>query len=101
MNDKIKTIAINGKNEVEMGDAMIKDMCRLTNDLLDYRYVVEHYEANSESSTMLRDRVNVVKKSMVVLMSDMEIYAEQMDITDEVEKLINKRINKIVKRLEG
>jgi len=98
MKDAIRIIATSDRNEEERAEIMIKDMCRLTSDLLDYKYAFDHYEG-SEGSTVLRDKVNTIKNSMVLLMSDMKIYAEQMDITDDVETLIDKRINKIAEKV--
>ena len=98
MEDKLRTIAASDKSEIERADMLIKEMCKVTNDLLDYRYTVEHYTGNP-TSTVLRDRVNAIKNSMTVLISDMEIYAEQMDFREDMERQMEKRINKIADRL--
>lgn len=88
----------NDKTEFERGDNLIKDMNRLSTDILNYRYTVEHYKGNS--GTVLKDEVNKIKNSMAILWSDFMIYAEILDITDKIEEKAHNRIDKIARRRE-
>lgn len=97
--DSIKVLRNDGVSEIERGDSIIKDMCRLTTDLLNYKYTVDHYTGNN-TSTIISDSVCQIKNSMALLVSDMEIYMDQMDIADKVRDKANKRLWKMADRVQ-
>lgn len=92
----IKELATDGKSEFERADNLIKEMSRLTMDLLDYRYIYEHCEGSE--STALQDAVAKIKNSIAILSGDMDIYMELMDITKKVQDKKCYRINRIAER---
>ena len=47
--EEIKVIADSNKSLMDRGDLIIKHMCRLTEDILNYRYACEKYKGNSDS----------------------------------------------------
>lgn len=97
--DALRTISTSAKTETERADILIKEMCRLTNDLLDYRYAVENCKAVGKS-TMVADYVGKIKNSMALVVSDMDILMDQFDITDKVRQKAVDRVNRIADRIE-
>lgn len=95
--DMIKIIAKTDKTVVDRGDIVIKDMSRLINDIMNYRYTVEHYKGDTED--VLTDKLMSVKNSMAILESDMDIYKETADISSKVESKKIGRINKIMDKI--
>lgn len=93
--EAIKKLADDDRTELERGDILIREMCRLTNDLLDYRYAVENYKGKGSA---LNDQVNTIANSIALLMSDLDIYAEYMRVTDKVVKQKEKRITKLANK---
>ena len=90
--DAIKKVA-DGKDDQETCDILIKDMNRFINDMLDYRYMVNHYDGKDK----LAEAVGTIKNSMATLMGDLEVYAELMDITDQLQ---SKKENRIIRFAE-
>lgn len=97
--DIIKVFRYDSISEVERGDILIKDMCRVTIDLLDYRYTINHY-IGDDTSTVVIDIVCQIKDSLALLLSDMEIYMDQMDITNKVRDKADKRLWKMADRVQ-
>lgn len=96
--DIIKVFRHDGISEIERGDVLIKNMCRVTTDLLNYRYTVNHY-VGDDTSTVVTDIVCRIKNSLALLLSDMEIYMDQLDITDKVRQKKVERINKLAEKI--
>lgn len=96
--EAIKKLADDDRTELERGDILIREMCRLTSDLLDYRNAVENYKGKG---TVLNDLLGTIANSMALLMSDLDIYAEYMDITDKVAHKKENRVIKLAKKKVG
>lgn len=96
--EAIKIIA-ESKNKFERGEMVIREMCRLITDILDYRYVVEHYKGTSETSTTLIDGVNKIKKDLAILLGDIDVYTTQFNISDSVKIKAENRIRKIADKI--
>lgn len=95
----IKKIATNSKlTNFERGDNLIKEMNRLETDILDYRYVIDHYNGDG---TAIEDKKRQVKNTLAVVKSDLDVYIEALGITDLVIDKSNKRLGKIVDRIES
>ena len=92
----VETMAVTSRDELDRADIIIREMTRLTNDLLDYRYVATHYEGDSQD--VLKDKINTIKNSLAVLLGDLDIYMEYMDITDKVNNKKQKRVIELVKK---
>ena len=92
----IKVMADGDKSQFERGDILIKEMNRLSSDILDYRYAAEHYKGNG---TVLEDKKNHIKNSLVLVITDLDVYMEQMEITETVHDKANKRLNKLVEKI--
>lgn len=95
----LRTISTSGRTEIERADNLIKEMCRLTSDLLDYRYVVENCKTDG-NSTAIADSVMKIKNSMALVVSDMDILMDQFGITDKVRQKAVDRVNRIADRIE-
>ena len=89
--EAIKKLADGDRTELERADILIREMCRVTNNLLDYRYAVEHYKG---SGTALNDMLGTMATSIALLESDLDVYKEYMNITDKVNK---KKENRVIK----
>ena len=97
--ENVKVIAAADDNKFERIDNLIKEMCQLTTILLNYKYVIKHYDVTK--GTVEQDELNKVAKGMAMTISDMEILAEQMQITgDVVEKRI-KRVERVAGKIKG
>jgi len=95
--EEIKVIADSNKSLMDRGDLIIKHMCRLTEDILNYRYACEKYKGNSDS--IIYDKMGTIKNSLSVLISELEIYMEKANITDDVKNKAAKRIHKVAEKL--
>lgn len=94
--DMVKTIANGERTAFERGDIIIRELCRLTEDILNYRYAGEHYDGNGNA---LEDMRNRIKKDLALVKTDLDIYMEQLGITEDVEDKATKRLEKLVKRM--
>lgn len=95
-NDGVKTIANSNRSITERGNVTIKEICQLIEQIVDYNYATEHYKGDG---TVIEDKKNSVKNSLTLVMSDLDIYTEQLGLTDKVRDKMEARINKIVNRL--
>lgn len=95
--EELKVIAKSDKTILDRGDMVIKDMCKLTEDILNYRYACERYQGDDNS--VLIDKMNTIKNSMAVLTSELEIYMQSANIKYDVNKKSAKRIHKIAGKL--
>ncbi len=96
--DAIKTMVKNGKDELDRGDIIIKEMSRLTQDLLDYRYTVNHYEGNQKG--VYSDKISTIKNTLSILLGDIDMYMEYVGIADKVDKKKKERIIKLAEKIE-
>ena len=95
--EELNVIAKSDKNIFERGDMIIKDMCRLTQDILNYRYTCEKYKGDNAS--VVEDKMNSIKNTMGILISDLDIYMEVAKIKDSVDDKATKRIHKVADKL--
>ena len=93
--ESIKKLASTSRSDLERVDVLIKEMCRLTNDLLDYKFAAENYKGKG---TVLDDLLNATASSAALLIGDLDIYMEQMDITNKVKEKKEKRIDKLANK---
>ena len=94
--EKVKELAHNGgKTDIERGEVIIREMLRLIGDLIDYRWAVEHYKG---TGTAINDKKNSVKNSLALLISDLDIYTEQMGLTKKVQKRSDDRLEDLIKK---
>ena len=61
--ESLRVISTSNRTEYERAENLIKEMCRLTTDLLDYRYAVENYKIDG-SSTVLQDNLAKIKSML-------------------------------------
>ena len=92
--EMIKTLANNGMSELEREDILIREMARLVEDLLHYRYVVTH----ETKGTIVEDSKNLIKKSATLVQTDLSMLIEQLGLTDDVRKRSEKRLNKLINK---
>lgn len=92
----VQIMAGGDKDEIDRGDIIIKEMCRLTNDILDYRYAVNHYEGNQKG--IFKDKIGSIKNTLAVMLGDIDMYMEYLDITDKVEKKKTDRLIKLASK---
>lgn len=95
--EELRVIAKSDKSILERGDMVIKDMCRLTEDILNYRYTCEKYKGDNVG--VIEDKMNSIKNAMGVLISDLEIYMEVAKIKDDVNNKATKRVHKVAEKL--
>ena len=89
----IRVLSSGDRNELERGDILIKEMSRLTTDILNYRYISEHYKGVQEK--VMIDNVNKIKNSLAILLGDMEVYMDCLNISNDVTDKKRNRITKI------
>lgn len=94
----LRIISTSNRTEYERAENLIKEMCRLTTDLLDYRYAVENYKIDG-SSTVLQDNLAKIKNSLALVVSDIDIYMDQMGITNKVKQKAVDRVNRIANKV--
>ena len=96
--EDVVKIANSDKTSFERGDIIIKEMNRLATNILDYRYAAEHYEGNGN---VLEDTKNNVVNSLAILISDLDVYTEQLGVEDKIKYKTYKRIEKIAKKVDN
>lgn len=94
----LQIVADSDKTILDRGDIIIKDACRLTNDILDYRYAAERYKGDRDR--ILAEKIATIKNSMALLESELRIYEEMAGIAGDVEKRATKRIIKIAEKIQ-
>lgn len=94
--EMVEKIANGHKTTVERGEMIIKESSRLITDIVNYRYMLEHYNGGG---TTVEDTRNLLKKSLAQVKTDLDIYIEQLGATEEVERKANKRLEKIMRKL--
>ena len=72
----IEIVANSDRSEFERGEILIRGMCRLTEDILNYRYIVEH----TSSGTVKEDKVRTIKNSMSIMLGDLDVYMKMLGI---------------------
>ena len=97
--ENVKVIAAADDNKFERIDNLIKEMCQLTTILLNYKYVIKHYDV--AKGTVEQDELNKVAKGMAMTISDMAILAEQMQITGDVAEKRIKRVERVAGKIKG
>ena len=96
--EAIKIMTSGDRDELDRGDILIREMCRLTNDLLDYRYTVQNYKGDQNG--IYSDKVGSIKNTLAILLGDVDMYMEYMDITDKVNKKKESRVIKLAEKKE-
>lgn len=93
--EMVKVIAEDG-NEATKGNIVVREMCHLIDSILDYNYAVDNYVGDG---TVIEDKRNQIKNKMTLVVTDFDIYMEQLGLTEEVEKKTIKRLEKLTKRV--
>ena len=93
----VNVVANSNRTQFERGDILIKEMCKLSSDLLDYRYASEHYKGDGN---VIDDRINAIKNSLALVVADIDIYMEQMEITEEIKNKTYKRLSRLVNKID-
>lgn len=96
--DMVEKIAKTGVSEIERGEMVIRRMANMIDIILDYKYVVEHYNGG-ETSTKLADEVNCIKNELAILVSELDIYMETLCITDKVKEKAENRAARILRKI--
>lgn len=92
----IEICANSDKTIEDRGELIIRNISRTTIDILDYKYALNNYKGGG---TVLDDKRNVVKNSIALLESEIEIYKKMLGITDDVYAAKCKRTIKIAERI--
>ena len=93
----VNIIADSGKNVSDKGQIIIKEMNRLSSNIIDYDYADKHYNG---SGTVKTDKANTIKNSLAILLSDIEVYMHMLSITDSVKDKADKRLIRIAEKLQ-
>ena len=91
----IKKVA-DGRTERERGELLIKEMAQLIEGILNYNYAIEHYDG---TGTVIDDRRNQVKKAIVLVKSDLDVYTKQLGLTETETKKVTDRLETISRKL--
>lgn len=97
--EMIIKVANSDKTEFERAEALIRQFCKLTDELLDYKYMIEHYNGG-ERSSVIEDEKNILINKLAVVKSDLDIYIQKMDITSDVIDKATKRLERMTKRIK-
>ncbi len=92
----IEICANSDKTIEDRGELIIRNISRTTIDILDYKYALNNYKGDG---TVLADKRNVVKNSIALLESEIEIYKKMLGITDDVYIAKCKRTIKVAERI--
>ena len=92
----VKLMTNDGQDQFRRAERLIREMCDLIVQLLDYRFIAEKYDGNG---TVDEDHKNQLKKTLALIVSDMDIYMEQTGITEDVKDKANKRLARLVNRI--
>ena len=87
------------KTILDRGDILIKDCCRLINDLMDYRYAAEHYKGDMDA--ILKEKQSTIKNTLGIFMSNSWLYMENIKIYKAVNNKGKQRMTKLLKMFEN
>lgn len=96
--EMVRQIAKADVTEIERGEMLIRRMANMIDVILNYKYVVEHYNGG-ETSTTLTDEVNRIKNELALLVSEFDIYMETLCITDKVKEKAENRASRILRKI--
>lgn len=97
--EMVGKIAQSDKTEFERGEALIRQFCKLTDEMLDYKYMIEHYNGG-ERSSVIEDEKNILANKLAAVKSDLDIYIMKLGITSEVVNKATKRLERMIKRIK-
>lgn len=95
--EMIKRIANANKSASERCDIVIKDMAKVIEEIINYKYALDHY--NGKTDSVITDNANSVKNAVASLEVNMDILKEVLKITDKVDSKKDTKANKIIKRI--
>lgn len=90
--DELVKKNVDNVTSFERGDVLVREMCQLIDNIMGYRYVAENGKG-----TQLEDNKNKVKKSIILVKSDLDVYIEQLGITEDVSDGARKRLKRLIK----
>lgn len=93
----IDVIIENDGDPIRKGDVIIKQMGQLTSDIMNYKFAYDNYEGNRD--IILEEKTNIIRNTLAVLLSDIDIYTKMLGITESLERKKRKRLSKIVKKI--
>lgn len=96
--DNVEVIATVNNDAFEKADVIIKEMCQLTTTLLNYKYLATHGDLTK--GNVGQDELNKIAKDISIVVSDIDIYAKQIGVTEEVNDKRQKRVEKMARKLE-
>lgn len=97
--ETIIKIANSDKTEFERAEVLIRQFCKLTDELLNYKYMIEHYNGG-EKSSVIEDEKNILINKLATVKSDFDIYIQKIDVTSDVINKATKRIERMSKRIK-
>lgn len=92
----VKVVANSNRSEKERGEILVREIAQLIDKILNYNYTVEHYDGDG---TAISDRRNEVKNAIALVKSDLDVYTEQLGLTEVVDKKVADRLEAISKRI--
>ena len=92
----VKVVANSNRTERERGEILVREVAQLIDKILNYNYTVEHYDGKG---TVIDDRRNEVKNAIVLVKSDLDVYIEQLGLTEVVNERTEDRLTAISKRI--
>lgn len=92
--NNVNKLAETGDQE-ERSQVLIKGMCRVIEDIINYNRTKKHYQSDNLNNTVVTDNKNKIKNSLAILQGDLDVYAEMLSIRKDVISKTHKRIKKI------
>ena len=97
--EMITKLAATEITDIERGENLIRSMIKTMDAIMNYKYVSEHYKGDAPG--VMIDQTNIIKNALVVMIGDMDIFMEVLHITNAVQYKAERRITKIINKVEN
>lgn len=95
--DDVMVIA-NNRTVVDQCDVITREMCQMIIAMINYRYALQH--GNLNIGTVREDEINKLKNNISIVGSDIDIFMDILNVTNDVIYKKKKRIEKMARKIK-
>lgn len=95
--DDVMVIA-NNRIIIDQCDVITKEMCQMIIGMTNYKYALQH--GNFDIGTVREDEINKLKNNISIVGSDIDIFMNMLNVTNDVIYKKKKRIEKMARKIK-